>query len=185
MDPEQANPPSIVEPLPEYTRTADCEDSSSKKSLFRGYPKWIYCLLLILAAILGAVLGVVLYNRAQDSIVRDSPDPLITTLTACECEPGTFVFYQTNNSDIFLQGNLRNGVWNNTLYGQIPPILLNLTGHTPPMFGTNMTAVCSSSNSSEVIVVSILSIRKSTPSSNYSFRTYVSFTSLWYPWTSQ
>jgi hypothetical protein len=114
----------------------------------------VYIVLIILA-MGGIIAGVVVSEsrkRSSSSADYDLSNPAITALAVTGCDAGSFVFYQDNLGDIYLQGNLRNGTWNQTNSGVIPKTKIQIPvqyvngGYTPPAEyvsdGTNMTAVC-------------------------------------------
>lgn len=162
---EAGQPPTSVhpkpeEPLPEYSTqpkpvipsSLPIQSKTSGLGFLRRF--WLYIILIILA-IAGIIAGISiseLRKRSLSSGGHDAPNPAITALTAAGCDAGSFVFYQDNLGDIYLQGNLKNGTWNQTNSGLIPKTKIQIPvqyvdgGYTPPSEyvsdGTNLTAVC-------------------------------------------
>lgn len=122
-------------------------------------------ILVVIAAIVGGVIGNNQWKH-QTTVIKDPPSPIITALTATECNAGTFVFYQTNASDLFVYGRLWDTYWNHTNSPQVPVMKLDLSEtELRPMYGTNLTAVAYTSiNESldEDIIVSTLRLRTAT-----------------------
>jgi hypothetical protein len=156
-----------VEELPEYTAHPTLPDRGhvSRKELLRR--KW-YILPILIFVIVAAIVGGVIGNnhRKQKAVaIHDPPSPIITALTSTECNAGTFIFYQTNTSDLYVHGHLWDSYWNHTNSPQVPVMMLNLSDtDLRPLYGTNLTAVAyTSTNESpdEEVTVSKLRVKTS------------------------
>jgi hypothetical protein len=136
---------------------------TSPQLLFRRFRLWIIFFFLAIAAIIA---GVVVHRlKKGTSVDRDPSNPSIAAFAATECDAGVFVFSQDNLAgDIYLQGALRNGTWNQTNSRVIPktkieiPVYKVQNGYTPPeeyvSVGTNLTAVCWSEPATIVCILS-------------------------------
>lgn len=109
---------------------------------------------LALAGSLGGVLGKkeAEMRKKLKNMIHDPKNPSVIALTAAECDAGTFVLYQLNTSEIYLQGSLSNRNWNNTSVPYFPPMKLGLAANMEPLSGTSLTAVCMSDLSGAIIV---------------------------------
>jgi hypothetical protein len=108
-------------------------------------------MIVILVGASGGVYGRRAVERNK-RIIHDPENPLVVALAAAECDSGTFVLYQTNTSDIYLQGSLRNSYWDYSSEAFFRPMKLDLTGDAAPLYGTSLTAVCWSDPDSSIIV---------------------------------
>jgi hypothetical protein len=162
---ENLKTPSAVEELPEYTAHPPLPDRREETQRLSRRWRWFLLLLTAILIIVGASVGGVLgymHHKDQEAAeaAKDPPDPIITALTTTECVAGTFVFYQTNTSDIYLHGQLWGGYWNHTGSSEIPSMRLNLSNpHLRPIYGSNLTAVAytgSNETLNEDVIVSIL-----------------------------
>lgn len=149
----ESRPPSVVEPLPQYTRSAfEIEEPPPKKSFFKRHQRWFFTLALLVSAIIaGTTAGVIQNRRAEPENAADNTVSVIKALAATECTIATILLYQDDTSNIYLIGTMKNGVWNNTNSPNIPAVKLQFSS-LPPMPETKLTAVCFSGNNSSAMV---------------------------------
>jgi len=132
-------PSSVAESLPGYSRSdiplttlpppGPFREVDEHVPFFNNYARVILiaAILLVVALIAGVIGGIVACNTRSAASDRDPSTPNFLALAAAQCEEGMFVFWQTrNSSDIWMMGTLMNATWNNTSYGHIPPIRLDL-----------------------------------------------------------
>jgi hypothetical protein len=120
-----------------------------QRSIWKRYKLWLFCLILAMMAIAGGITGGLLRGKRKAALDESSP---IIALASTECEAGTFVFYQTNSSEIFMEGRFRDATFNGTVSPNITSTRIKIpSDDVLPIMGTNMTAVCGYSGISSAV----------------------------------
>jgi hypothetical protein len=150
---EGSRPPSVVEALPQYTRsTFEIDEPPPKKSFFKRHQRWFFTLVLLVSALIaGTTAGVLQNRRAEPENTADNTVSAVKALAATECVNASIILYQDDTSNIYLTGNLKSGFWNNTQSPSIPAMQLQFSS-LPPMPSSNLAAVCFSGSNSSAIV---------------------------------
>ncbi|PVH78068.1 hypothetical protein DL98DRAFT_517032 [Cadophora sp. DSE1049] len=152
---DDLKPPSVsqAEPPPPYSIRPDPLERSTKRRWWSWRKRLCLGALIVGLALAGSLAGVFGKKEAEmrKNMIHDPKNPSIIALAAAECDAGTFVLYQLNTSEIYLQGSLSNRNWNNTSVPYFPPMKLGLAANMEPLSGTSLTAVCMSDLNGAII----------------------------------
>jgi hypothetical protein len=101
--------------LPGYTVNPILKDSSKRTWKEKLRRRW-YIISIIVLIIIVSIVGGLVANRLHEKVAADGigsdklPVPLVTALTATECDSGSFVFHQVNSPEIYMHGQLWDGL---------------------------------------------------------------------------